>query len=428
MEKEHKRARKAERRQAKKDQKLAARQPPSTGSATGSSAHAGGSASAGWSGLLSSSLSITKRRKFPRVNTASSSSSHGPAAFELQTFADATPRQEDGQSASAIAGPSNYRERDDRQQRQQESSTTRHRSHTIPDNEREREITLPLPNTTPRRPRNPGRTISSSSSLPPRTTANGQSTSSGPGQAMSSSSQSSSDLSGSTPTTLHFPTTLTSAALFPFTLFNHYVSRLGRAHDEAAKRKVRERTERVRARDPMAQEASAGAAGGRVGWGLGEYGVREARDGEGRLREARRELRSGTLLRAEDEGDELVEEEEDEDGVLVRGGEGEAQADEGGWVDEEIVREPTPRASTESSRPARRRVVLVDAEVRRRDSTDRERSRRRGSFRRGSRGAASEDDPTSDDASSQVGMPPVVGGWSWWGPLKRWRLQDRTTY
>ena len=130
------------------------------------------------------------------------------------------------------------------------------------------------------------------------------------------------------------------------------------------------------------------------------------------MREARRELRHGALMRAQGESD-------DEDEGRTSGGDG-VEGD-AGWVDEEVIRAAEPRRSTESAR-RKRKVVVVEAEGRRRGSLDR--SRRRPP-RRGSRGA--EDEPVSDDASSQ-GMAPVVGGWSWWGPLKRWRLQDRTTY
>ncbi|KAL7413623.1 hypothetical protein BDY24DRAFT_434804 [Mrakia frigida] len=263
MEKEYKRARKAERRRVKKEQKLSQRTDrQSSGSATGSSVvagGAGGSASAAWSGLISSSLSM-KRRKFPRVNTATSStSSSGGGAFEMQNFRMTTDEdgvdpldrgeEEDGQQQPE-AGPSNYQER-----------STRHRSHTIPDHERERDITLPLPNTTPRRSAGPNTTTAANSN--PRT-----SRSQNLHDANSSSSLSSSSLSGSTPTTLHFPNSVGSFALFPFTLFNHYVSRLGRAHDEAAKRKARERT----GMDTSLGHDLDGGSRPRVGWGLGEYG------------------------------------------------------------------------------------------------------------------------------------------------------------
>jgi len=102
-----------------------------------------------------------KRRKFPRVNTTSSSSSGGAGAggsgaFEMQTFRmdeDSSDRREE----EPIAGPSNYQEGE---------QSTRHRSHTVPDNERERDITLPLPNTTPRRSPNPTNNNTSNPLLP----------------------------------------------------------------------------------------------------------------------------------------------------------------------------------------------------------------------------------------------------------------------
>lgn len=263
----------------------------------------------------------------------------------MQTFRAEEERatDDDGQP---VAGPSNYQERE---------RTRQQRSQTILDGDRDRDITLPLPNTTPRRPHT-NRTNSANTPTPSPLLSTAD---------PSHSSLSSSSLSGSTPTTLHFPTSITSVALFPFTLFNYYLSRLGRAHDEAAKRKVRERTDRATA-----------------GWGLGEYGLREARDGEGRLREARRELKEGGLLREEREGVE-------------------PEGAEEGWVDEEVL---VPAVVGRTSVEGRR--ASVDGGRRRSGG-----KKGKGKQRRAREDVGSEDSP-----------PPVTGGWSWWGPLSESNL------
>ena len=129
----------------------------------------------------------------------------------------------------------------------------------------------------------------------------------------------------------------------------------------------------------------------RVGWGLGEYGVKEARDGEGRLREARRELREGGLL-----GSEEREE-----------AEGEVEGEEG-WVDEEVVRTGGGRA-----------VQPVVEGTGRRKSVDGGRKRTSGKSR-GRRG--SRDEPSPESSNND----PIVGGWSWWGPLSESRFQSRS--
>lgn len=204
---------------------------------------------------------------------------------------------------------------------------------TIPDDERERNITLPEPVTaspsslTDRANRWTGR----------RPPAGSPTTTSGPNSSSSNSSTAS-------PSSLQLPDSLFTTLTFPLTVANYCISRLGRAHAEAAKQRVVERTARR-------------GRGTRKGWGLGYFGVQEARDGTGRIEEAQREAREGRLL-----------------------GDPPPDSDDAEWVDEQVV-VVQPTTNARRIPPARR----------------------------------------------QSDKRPELG-WSWGGPLKKWRLKDKAVY
>ncbi|KDQ20209.1 hypothetical protein BOTBODRAFT_27626 [Botryobasidium botryosum FD-172 SS1] len=187
-----------------------------------------------------------------------------------------------------------------------------------------------------------------------------------------------------------------------------------------------------------------GGAGG--GWGLGDFGVRNRDEVERRIREFDDELRRGRLIDNADGGregdrDRDRDKHEDEDGIQEE------------WIEEEVG-EGVPGPS----RPRRTHFAAPDHEYE--HEREHEHEYRRQPVAGPSRHRDALDNPASFGASSHyradsadgaadagVGVlgrgarggenpfnhPPIVpeeAGWSlwWWGPLRRWRLQDRTAY
>lgn len=308
MEKEHKRARKAARRLRKAEAR--SERASSVLAAAAASGSTNGSSTGGrWTGITSQ-LS-TRRRSHRREN---SQGTFCESPIELRSMADRTDdeRDDDVHSLSGTTGPPSAGGRP--QHRRSFSA-----SQTTPDGERERVITLPHPVTTPQR--TPTNVLASLSSPPPRASAaRHQSHVSTTTTTASSSSSSESTQTGTTPTSLHMPKTLGSFLAFPATVANYYISSLGRAHDEAAKTKARERAARAAKREERE----------RTGWGLGSYGVREAAEGKGRILEVQSQMREGRLLEREaDWVDEDDDEEQDEDRAARRAGRRGRQAADG---------------------------------------------------------------------------------------------------
>lgn len=119
------------------------------------------------------------------------------------------------------------------------------------------------------------------------------------------------------------------------------------------------------------------AGGG--GWGLGSNGLREREEAENRIREFQTRRRSGILTR--NAGDMGADEDDDDD-------------DDGRGLTREEDEYPPSRSRSPSQRPQHR------------------------------------DSDTATQASEQLPHPlPPSDSLFWrWGPLRRWRLQDRTSY
>ncbi|ODN83562.1 hypothetical protein L202_01682 [Cryptococcus amylolentus CBS 6039] len=208
---------------------------------------------------------------------------------------------------------------------------------------------------------------------------------------------------------LHAPRTVGEVFSYPSTWLVVYLRGLRRAHQEAAKKAAIERAEirqRVfeqgdrsdRGRDSARLEAGV-ANRDDVGWGLGRFGIREHEESARRLREAGDILNEERLL-----GDTR------RSGSRTRAGEGEAE-------------------DTTTTRPARDGRETTDTEWEDLDtSSDSNEVRRtmKGKKRRRRGRATSEDEP--GESGARDGRRGQGSGWSWWGPLKDWRLNDRAVY
>lgn len=295
MEKEHRRARKAQARKLKAESRLAAKVARSTSS--GAEGDGGGAPSGngnGGGGRGSTSGSSTLGRRMTDLASGLSRRSRRPKTDE---------GEDEVVELSDLRERRLEREARLKQQRADRPATAG------------RDATLPLP-----------ATASQSGSALDNHVHGADGGAVALGSALSDSSPTS---SSSSPTLPPAPANVASLLGYPFAVSAYLLSRLARAHDEATKA----RAHRV---DPRRRRG--GGAGGereeRRGWGLGEFGVEEVRGGEDRLRDARRELRQGRLL---------------------GGGQGDADDDDapdGDWVDEEVIRS-APLSKREQRRRAK---------------------------------------------------------------------------
>ena len=222
---------------------------------------------------------------------------------------------------------------------------------------------------------------------------------------------------------LHPPRTIGQFLSYPTTWLWVYTRQLRRAHEDAAKKQAIERAER-RSKvfgehvNPKERQRPTGDEA-EMGWGLGAFGIREHEEGERRLQEAGERLREDRLL---------------PDGAGEGGGVAEPELEpetEGGDLSSTRTRievgngDPGPSTLTAQ---ARSRTPTGDRPATSRETTgqtanrDRDRPRRRGE----------EDwtdvDDLSDTSSSSDNEEGGGKGWSWWGPLRKWRLADKSTF
>jgi hypothetical protein len=431
LEKEHEKARKAERRRRKRESKANAKveRAAAAASATSTASQVGGEGGVGsttWAGLTSS-LSMSRRRR------------RRSGALEDQVELDTFPTSPNDRPRLGEAGSSSYRNRPPHLlgdiSAHPSSLQLRDNSETVPDSERTRNITLPPESASnSRRPRSSARGPSSASIShlhpPPQ---NHRHPTSDP---TTSSSTSSSSNDQSSTSYLSYPTNLPTLLLFPITLISFGVNRLGRAHEEATKR---------RARGPVAGQGSDGGRGEGnrptqrrpAQWGMGQFGLEEARNGEGRMREARRRERANRLVAPLSDGEVNVSSDEDDGGVLSAGDEeiivegaggnrhsleagrdgfrrsseqhrglgGARRNDESEWVDEEVISRTGPSPPVRTSRFWSRK------------------KRRRNKPAAGGEGESSareEIDGGHENGADREGEGAREGrgsGWSWWGPL-----------
>lgn len=183
----------------------------------------------------------------------------------------------------------------------------------------------------------------------------------------------------------------------------HAIRILRRAHVKAARAEVGAAGSSARTRGHRATRgdgANPGATGGTdEGWGLGNFGLREREEAERRIREFQEERRRRMLI-PPDAGNE-------EDG--------------GGWhdVDDDDADASFAAHDDEGTALPRRRRGSSDLSVLPPPTALRP---QRPSLHH------HPSDPGVDDPALPHPLPPNDSLFWKWGPLRRWRLQDRTTY
>lgn len=243
---------------------------------------------------------------------------------------------------------------------------------------------------------------------------------------------------------LHPPKTLSELVAYPTTWLQVYFRRLRKEHEEAARRRAVEQAQR-RSRVPAIHSAHSAHGQARVldepsGWGLGAYGLREAEESTRRVQEANRQIRQEALLRARSKDSDASGSDAD----------GDADADDADGRGEGEPRRTNRHDSTRSARSTRSRREERDSaadelrgtESRRTDDTHgdslkteddadvvgelAERPEERGQW----------EDVSSDEDAGRARERDrrrereraINPGWSWWGPLREWRLVERNTY
>lgn len=247
-----------------------------------------------------------------------------------------------------------------------------------------------------------------------------------PGSRNPNTSNSETSSTSATPS-LHRPSSVGQLISWPTTWLLVSLRRLRHAHEDAARKQATQRAElrqqvlrnHARRDDAPApagasmanhaarvEEAVISSEGDGIGWGLGSFGIKEHRESTARLQEARTRLNEDRLLPVKPEDTE-------ETGPIAGpsnttqdpadgGEEGEGKQPEEEWEDVDAVTQSSEMEDTPEHRTRRRRRSLErnNVVVARQEDRPIERTRGRG------RGT----------------------GWSWWGPLRDWRLSDRSVF
>jgi hypothetical protein len=300
---------------------------------------------------------------------------------------------------------------------------------------------------------------------------------SGVGRLQPPSSNSETSSTSQTPS-LHSPRTAGEFLSFPTTWLQVYFRRLRHAHVEAARKRAVEQAER-RKRVPTIT----GNAPPEDGWGLGAYGAHEHAESTRRLQEAERRLRAGQLINGEDihdSDDDLGSEApghlDESSGATIaaleppqrissssRRHSGSPNANATPSHSRRSSRARDLREDANSSRRASRRPSRhagaaeddadADAEAEAEavhapvhedeheadwedvfsssDADDEPRAGRAASRRseRSLRRSRSRSRSRSPSPPPNPERPPRQrAGWGWWGPLREWRLEDRSTF
>lgn len=232
---------------------------------------------------------------------------------------------------------------------------------------------------------------------------------------------------------LNPPRTVGQFLSYPTTWLWVYLRQLRRAHEDAAKKQAIERAERRQkvfgehAGKEGPRTRPRGADEAELGWGLGAFGIREHEEGERRLQQAGERLRDERLLPASASAAENAPSDPSttdsnltETGTAA-GDPGPSSARTRSIRHElpsrlsETAEESGGGPSTPRARPTPSRQISTTARIGEEEWTD----------------VDDEDDSDSSesgDGPRNRGASGAGKSWSWWGPLKKWRLADRSTF
>lgn len=264
---------------------------------------------------------------------------------------------------------------------------------------------------------------------------------SGSGEHRQPASSNSETSSTSRTPSLHPPKTFSEVVAYPTTWLQVYFRRLRREHEEAARKRAIEQAER-RSRVP-AISATVPAnltVDEPTGWGLGAFGLREAEESTRRVQEANRQIRESELFGEQGEKDSDASDASDSED----GGRGSRrgrlrQSDSG-----HSMRNGSARTSRNNSMgaPGAERDSHDSSELKTDDEGDvvgeleSEQPEERGQWEdvssdEGEQGQGPDQGHVQEQGQARNRRrrrQPLNPGWSWWGPLREWRLVERNTY
>ncbi|WRT68608.1 uncharacterized protein IL334_005586 [Kwoniella shivajii] len=283
----------------------------------------------------------------------------------------------------------------------------------------------------------------------------------GGGNGASATSETSS--TSATPS-LHRPKTLGQLLSFPTTLLVVYLRNLRKAHEEAAKQQALQRAERRqkvfhespsnvndshfhdhrnnhndnhRHNNNSTNNASRFERGKTmdpsgnedIGWGLGKFGIREHQESAKRLKQAGERLNQNRLLPISQQ--DSTQDQEDQP---IASGSGSGMASGSRSPNRPMADTTTPEGNPENevppiqpqSQPQPLPQQGEDGEWEDIDSSNSSSDVNRRNARRGR--IRSNNNNNQNDTSINRQTPGSGSGWSWWGPLKDWRLNDRSQF
>ena len=200
-----------------------------------------------------------------------------------------------------------------------------------------------------------------------------------------------------TPSTTSNTTNTTQGFLARVPLLGPLLGNLASAHRQAAREQQRNLS--LSRQQPNTSTRDGGTGAGE-GWGLGSHGLREREEAERRIQAFRAERRRQMLI-PEEAGERSDDDEEQDDGFED---EDESESD-GDGENEHGHSYPPPRVATPLPHHSTTNEDLEDWGIR-------------------------QDEARTPDPSAPLPEPlPPAGSLFWrWGPLRKWRLQDRTVY
>ncbi|ORY35682.1 hypothetical protein BCR39DRAFT_585297 [Naematelia encephala] len=243
---------------------------------------------------------------------------------------------------------------------------------------------------------------------------------------------------------LHVPQSVGQFLAFPATWIQVYFRRLRHAHEDATKRQAIERAERRqqvlggatstsqgtkpeskgKLRAQAARQEAAIVNGDELGWGLGKFGIKEQQESARRLTEARvrtneqRLLPEDAVIMDDEEAEPIAGPSRPRRDVPLDNGDMEGLNEDMDLDEDVVLRDEVGQEVGKKNKVGEQEQDWEDVD---------------NSF-----SSSSSSGPTNILAARtgpdrRAGNPRVIGGeagtgWSWWGPLKNWRLSDRSTF
>ncbi|WWC90559.1 uncharacterized protein L201_005495 [Kwoniella dendrophila CBS 6074] len=162
-----------------------------------------------------------------------------------------------------------------------------------------------------------------------------------------------------------------------------------------------------------------------IGWGLGKFGIREHEESSKRLRQAGERLNEDRLLPVQPEAEPSTSSSRRQS-ELSRLNITNDQREGNGNSQSQSLPQATTQTQTQNNEEGEWEDIDSSNSSSEPNSRRQRNNRRTSRFRRGRGGGNTTHDP--DQIADQSNTANAGSGWSWWGPLKDWRLNDRSAF